>query len=192
MQSIAFKKKYLVTESIGASRLHESYLIIDPENRSALAEVVEEASIGQMIAKMFVDKAFLPVKLVMKSPDGDTMLEMSQPASFLNAAFTVRNADGRILCILRQKFSLLRPEIVVEDGQGHKIGLIEGGWKFRNFQFKDNNGNLLATIRHQYGGLAREIFTTADDYEVTMNTDASMSLISLAATICIDFIYHES
>ncbi len=192
MQNIAYKKKFLVTESIGATRLHESYLIIDPENQETIAEIVEEASTGQKIAKMFLDKAFLPVKLLMKSAEGATILEITQPAALFNPVFTVRNADGRILCIFKQRFSLIKPEIAVEDANGQKIGLIVGGWKFRNFQFKDNNHNVLATIRHQYGGLAREMFTTADDYEVTMNTDASMALITLAATICIDFLFHES
>lgn len=192
MQNIAYKKKYLVTESVGATRLHESYLIIDPETSATLAEVVEEATTTQKIAKMFLDKAFLPVKLIMKSADGDMILEMSQPASFFNSVFTVRNADGRILCIFKQKYSFIKPEILVEDGNGQKIGHIDGGWKFRNFEFKDNNHNVLATIRHQFGGFAREMFTTADDYEVTMNTDASMSFITLAAVICIDFFFHES
>ncbi|MEW6709748.1 MAG: phospholipid scramblase-related protein [Candidatus Riflebacteria bacterium] len=192
MQSIAYRKKYLVTESIGATKLHESYLVIDPETRETLAEIVEEASTGQKIAKMFLDKAFLPVKLAMRSADGHLIMEMSQPASLFSAAFTVRNADGRVLCSFRQKFSLIRPEIQVEDGQGKKIGRIDGGWKFRNFQFKDNNNNVLAKIGHKYGGFARELLTTADDYEVTMTADAEMALITLASVICIDFFYHES
>ncbi|MFZ5952156.1 MAG: phospholipid scramblase-related protein [Candidatus Rifleibacteriota bacterium] len=192
MRSIAYRKKYLVTESIGATKLYESYLVIDPETRETLAEIVEEASTGHKIAKVFLDKAFLPVKLVMRSADGHTIMEMSQPASLFSAAFTVRNADGRVLCVFKQKFSLIKPEILVEDGQGQKIGRIEGGWKFRNFQFKDNNNNVLATIGHQYGGFARELLTTADDYEVTMSADAEMALITLASVICIDFFYHES
>ncbi len=191
MQNIAFKKKYLVSESVGATRLHESYLIIDPENMTTLAEVIEEATLTQKLAKMFLDKAFLPVKLVMKTGDGDKLLEISQPASLLRSEFTIRHADGRVLAVLKQKCCCFKPQISVTDGNGQPIGQIEGGWKFRNFAFKDNNGNPLATIRHQYGGLAREMFTTADDYEVTMCADASMSLITLASVICIDFIYHE-
>lgn len=192
MKNIAYRKKYLVKEDVGATRLHESYLIIDPEDNSTLAEVVEEATTGQKIAKMFLDKAFLPVKLNMRSADDDLLLEITSPASFLRSVFTVRNSDGKILCVLKQKFSLIKPEIVVEDGNGQRLGKIEGGWKFRRFSFVDNNGNLLAKIKHQFAGIAKELFTTADDYEVIINSDASMSLITLAAAICIDFVYHES
>lgn len=192
MKNIAYRKKYLVKESVGATSLHESYVVIDPLENSTLAEVTEEATFGQKIAKLFVDKALLSAKLVMKSLDGDLLLEISQPASIFHPLFTVKNPDGHILCTFKQKFSLFQPRIVIEDGKGQSLGKIEGDWKLRNFQLKDNNQNVMATIRHQFSGLAKELLTSADDYEITMNSDASMSLIALAATVCIDFMFHES
>jgi uncharacterized protein YxjI len=192
MKSIALKKKYLIKESVSPASLHESYMILDPDNNALLAEVVEEATFKQKFAKLFVDKGFLPVKLVMRNDEGDQLLEISSPASFVKSVFTVKNSDGRILCVLRQKCSLIKPEILVEDGNGQLLGKIEGGWKFRNFKFIDMNQNEIATIRHLFAGITQELFTTADDYEVHINSDASMSLITLAAVICIDFMYHES
>lgn len=191
MPSIAFKKKYFVREAVGATSLNESYLITDPETGCGLAVVEEVTTTGQKIAKAFLDKSLLPVTLSMKTCEGNKILEMHQPASLFRSVFTVRNADGKILCLFKQKFSLLRPGIVVEDERGQRLGIIEGGLRFRNFQFKDNNGNPVATIRHVYGGLAKELLTTADDYEVDVHADSSMTLISLSAAICIDFMFHE-
>ena len=192
MKNIAYRKKYLVREAVGVASLDEAYKIVDPEDNTVMAEVKEESNLKQKIAKLFFDKAFLPTKLVMHSPEGGKLFEINQPASLFKSTFTVKNSDNRVLCVLRQKLSLLNPQILVEDGNGQLLGKIKGGWKFKTFQFIDNNQNVLATIRHRITGLAKELFTTADDFEVEMNSDASMALITLASVICIDFMYHES
>lgn len=192
MTTIAFRKKYAISEEVGAASLNEFFKIADPESGETLAVVEEQATTAQMIAKAFLDKAFLPVKLVMKNPAGGKILEISQPSSFLRSVFTVKNADQKTLCVFKQRFSFFRPGIDVIDGNGQKLGSLDGNLRFRSFQFKDNNGNVLATINHQYAGIARELFTTADDYEIDIHADSSMTLISLAAVICIDFIYHEN
>lgn len=192
MTTIAFKKKYLVSEAVGATSLNESYLIADPETGKSIAVVEEQTTTTQMIAKAFFDKALLPVKLCMKTPDDKLVLEIHQPASFFKSVFTVTSADGKILCRFKQRISLFHPGVDVEDEKGLKLGSIEGNWKFKNFQFKDTNGNAIASIRQLFMGFAREFFTTADDYEVDIHGDSSMTLISLAAVICIDFLFHES
>lgn len=191
MASIVMKKKYFVRELIGATNVGEYYLIVDPENDHGIAAVEEQAELSQIIARAFLDKAFLPATLVMKNVEGAEILKISKPASILPASFTVTAADGKVLCVIKNQLSLFRPSIVVEDGNGQRLGVIEGCWKFRLFQFRDNNGNAIATVRHLYGGIARELLTTADDYEVDIHSDSSMNLISLAATICIDFTFHE-
>jgi uncharacterized protein YxjI len=185
------KHKYIVKELVGATKLCESYMIFDPQNGSLLGSIEEETTTAQAIARAFLDKAFLPVKLVMRDPQGGPVLEITRPAALACSAFTVRGSDNKVLGRLRQTFSFMHPSIVVEDGSGQRLGTISGGWHFRNFQFKDNNGNPIATIRHKAEGLLRELLTTADTYELDIHTDTSMSLISLAATACIDFIYHE-
>lgn len=192
MASIPMKKKYFVRELVGATSVGEYYLIADPENDRGLAMVEEQTPLSQVVARAFLDKAFLPATLVMKNVEGAEVLKITKPASLLKSVFTVHNADGRVLCVFKHCVSLFRPVVSVEDGNGQSLGSIEGCWKFRLFQFRDNNGNSLASIRHLYGGIARELLTTADDYEVDIHSDSSMNLISLAATICIDFMFHES
>lgn len=192
MTTIAFRKKYAISEEVGATSLNEFFKIADPENGETLAVVEEQCTTGQMIAKAFLDKAFLPVKLLMKTPAGEKILEITQPASFMCSVFTVKNADDKVLCVFKQRMSIFKPGIDVIDGNGQKLGTLDGNWRFRSFQFKDNNANALASIRHQFAGLAKELFTTADDYELDIHGDSSMTLISLAAVICIDFIYHEN
>ncbi|EKD82146.1 MAG: scramblase family protein [uncultured bacterium] len=191
MAAITMKNKYIVKELVGATKLCESYMIFDPQNGNMLGSIDEESTMAHSIARAFLDKAFLPVKLTMRDPQGNAVLDISRPPALAKSIFTVRGADGKVLCLFKQRFSLMNPGVTVEDGNGQRLGVISGGWHFRNFQFKDNNGNPVATIRHKSEGLLKELLTSADTYEVDVHTDTSMSLISLAATVCIDFIYHE-
>ena len=191
MATIAMKHKYIVKELVGATRIGESYLIFDPQDNTVLGSIDEEASMAQSVARAFLDKAFLSIKLTLRDPQGEAVLDISRPAALTKSVFTVRGTDGKVLCLLKQRFSILNPGIVVEDGSGQQLGLINGGWRFKNFQFKDNNGKPVATIRHKSEGILKELLTSADTYEVDIHADTSMNLISLAATVCIDFIYHE-
>lgn len=194
MATIAYKRKYRIHEAIGAASLNESYMISDSENGCGLAAVEEVAGIGVKIAKAFIDKSVLPVHMEMTSSEGSTILDMYQPISFIKPTFTVKTSDGRILCVIRKNSYGLKPNIDVLDERDQIVGTITGDWRFNNFDFKDVGGRQIATIKHCFGGVIRELFTTADDYEVDMlaeTPDTSMAQVVLAAAIAIDIWYHE-
>ncbi|NCB45818.1 hypothetical protein EOM81_02270 [bacterium] len=193
MTSLAFKKKIMIQEAVGATSLNESYLVTDAETGCGMAVVEEHVTIAQKVAKMFIDKSLLPTSLTLKNCDGDKILDLYQPASFFRSAFTVRDANGKILCVFKQAFSLIKPLIYVEDEKGQIIGHIKSDWRFRNFVFTSGSGETISAIKHKFMGIAKHLLTSADDYEVEMsNTDENMLLISIAAAICIDFFYHEN
>jgi uncharacterized protein YxjI len=193
MATIAYKRKYHIHEEIGATSLSESYMISDSESGCGLAAVDEKAGIGIKIAKAFLDKSLLPVKLEMVSSEGTLILEMYQPISLIKPTFTVKTYEGRILCILKSN-SCFKPFIEVLDERNQIVGSISGDWRFNNFEFKDISGKFISKITHCYGGILRESLTTADDYEIEMlaeTPDSSMAMVALAATIAIDVWFHE-
>ena len=195
MNNLIYKKKLRVHEAVGATSLSESYQIKDCENGQVLASAQEVASVGVKFAKLFLDKGFLPLNIELCLPGGEKILEVERPASLMTSIlknkFWVRNADGKVLCIFEQNFSLLHSKITVSDEHGNQLGQINAGLRNRRFEFRDNNGNLISKIQHVVSSLAKELFTTADDYDIEMQGDSSMTLISLAAALCIDFIFHE-
>ena len=191
MTAFTCKKKFFIHEAIGATSLNEDYLVVD-EAGTGVAAFEEIVTTKQKIAKAFVDKVFLPINVIMKNDKGDKILEMNQPASLLSHCFTARDSEGKILCKISQNCSLCKPVIAVTDEKDQPIGTILGDWKCRNFTFEDTRGEKVSTISHKILDLAKHLFTTADDYEIEMEkTDDTLALISVAATICIDFLYHE-
>lgn len=195
MNSLIYKKKLRIHEAIGATSLSESYQIKDQETGKVLASANEVASLGIKFAKLFLDKGFLPLTIELCLPGGEKVLQIERPASLLTSIiknkFWVRNADGKILCIFEQNFSLLNSKITVTDEHGSLLGHLNAGLRNKRFDFRDNNGNLISKITHVTSSYAKELFTTADDYDIEMNGDSSMTLITLGAALCIDFIFHE-
>lgn len=191
MAVMPLKRKYRIEELVGALNLTDSYLIIDPDTKKTLGVVNEETTFKEMVGRLFLDKSLLSTRLVMYNANNEMVLEMCRPPSLLKARFIVKNYDGRVLCVFRQRFSLFKPGILVEDSQGRELGTIEGGWGFKNFRFKDANSNTIASLRHRFSGI-KDLLTTSDDYELSIIGDDSMTLVSLAAVICIDVLYHES
>ncbi len=194
MATIAYRRRYHIHEEIGATSINESYMISDPESGCGLAAVEEKTGIGTKIGKAFLDKTLLPVSLEMVSSEGSFILEMYQPVSIVKPTFTVKSSEGRILCVLKSNSCFLKPFIEVFDERNQVIGAISGNWHFNEFEFKDVGGKDIAKIKHCYGGFLREVFTTADDYDVEMlaeTPDSSLAMVTLAATIAIDVWFHE-
>ena len=194
MATIAYKRKYHIHEAIGATSVNESYMISDPESGCGLAAVDEITGIGAKIAKAFLDKSLLPVKLEMVSSEGSNILEMYQPVSLIKPTFTVKTSEGRILCILKSNSCFLKPFIEVFDERKQVVGSITGDWHFNNFEFKDVSGKDIAKITHCFGGFLREALTTADDYDIEMLVeapDSTLAMVTLSAAIAIDIWFHE-
>lgn len=194
MANIPFKRRYSIHEAIGATSINESYMISDPESGCGLAAVDEKVGLGKSVAKAFVDKVLLPVHMVMTSSEGTNILEMTQPVGILKPVFTVKNSEGRILCELKSNICSLKPNIEVLDERGQVVGRITGNLSRRDFDLVDMAGKPVAKIKHLIESVVRELFTTADDYDVEMLIDipdTTWASIALAATIAIDVWFHE-
>ncbi len=71
---------------------------------------------------------------------------------------------------------------------------MKGDWKGRNFRFLDPEGNEIGKISQQWAGWAREMFTSADRYIISLNEQpsAGKALLMLAAGLAIDTVFKES
>lgn len=184
-------KEYVVRESVGFTNLHESYDIWDAEEKARLASASEEADLALKIQKLFLDKAFLPALVKVHDMAGRLLLELEQPRSLIVSSLIARDAEGKTLGTFRQNLFSYGGALEVTGPDGLPLGAISGDWKCRQYIFADAGGKALATIDHLYGGLARELLTTADDYRVKLLGDQSLAPLVLAGTLAIDLVFHE-
>ena len=80
------------------------------------------------------------------------------------------------------------------DAQGSLICMLQGKWTSWDFRFIKGK-NELAKVSKKWAGLGKELFTTADNYMLTIDdsvaeNDAARILI-MAAVLCIDMVLKE-
>lgn len=194
MSEISLCRSYLIKEAIASTSFGEAYLIVDALSKRGIATVDEITTTAVKAAKLFFDKAFLPLHLEMRGANGKKILDIARPASLFGSVFTVYDSDSKVLCRFKQKLTFLSPLIRVEDANNQLIGLIRGDFRFKSFKFASTTGEVISTVTHYVDSIIKAAFTTADDYKIEMllEGDLHKTLITLAAAICIDFLYHEA
>ncbi|MBN2406369.1 MAG: hypothetical protein JXJ19_01620 [Elusimicrobia bacterium] len=124
------------------------------------------------------------------------MLMISRPLTFFGMSkVRVIDGSGRHIGTVKRVFPpFIRKRYLLFDGTGVPLAMIKGSliriWTFNIF---DMQGIQVAGIYKKWSGLAKEIFTDADNFVADMGNirdDAFRKLI-LAASIVIDFDFFE-
>ncbi|HOY66569.1 MAG TPA: phospholipid scramblase-related protein [Candidatus Ozemobacteraceae bacterium] len=192
MNGLFGKRVIGIHESVGAAELREAYLITDETGCTRLGSAVERASAGRKIAKAFFDKSWLPVTVDVTDETGKKLLELDAAGWRPYAKITVKNADGAVIGILHEAGCTFKPRLDVTDAAGAALGTCRGDLFGRVFSFTDATGAAIGRIEHLWGGAARELLTTADDYRVEVTGDQAHSPLVLAAALAVDLIWHEN
>jgi uncharacterized protein YxjI len=82
----------------------------------------------------------------------------------------------------------------LKDATGQAIGEVRAqNWRARDFEVADQNGQAVAQVTKKWRGLAREMFTDADLYTVTVQPHAPEPIRSLAvaASLAIDVVMKQ-
>lgn len=106
----------------------------------------------------------------------------------------VRDEQDRIIGGFKQKLFSIGGAFTVLDAPDRPICQLQGNWVGWNFRFLDGNREL-AHVTKEWGGLGKELLTTADDYILQISDDVpgndpTRPLI-LAAVVCIDMVLKE-
>jgi uncharacterized protein YxjI len=107
----------------------------------------------------------------------------------------VVDAAGTVLGTLKSKVFALGGGFFVEDANGGSYAEVKGDWKGWNFRLVASDGQELGVVTKQWAGLGKELFTSADNYMISlsesMGIDPSHSALLLAAGLAIDVVFKE-
>ena len=185
---------FLVREHVGFLKLHEAYDILSPDGK-LIAMAVERANALRKIAKLLVNKNMLPFNVEIVNPEEQVLVSIRRPFTICRSKVHVDDAGGAPLGYFRQRFLSLGGAFDVHDERDNHIAQLKGDWKGWNFKFMDANGQELGQVSRQWGGLAKELFTNADNYVVHIDRqkiqDVRHLQLLLAAAICIDMVLKE-
>ncbi len=179
----------VVNQKAKLIELNNEYAIFD-QNGTQIGAVRE---VGQSAAKKAVRlltkyDQFLTHKLQIVDMAGNVLLALTRPAKLIKSKVVVQNGAGQEIGAIVQQNAIGKIHFGLESG-GHAYGSINAeNWRAWNFNVQDHTGAEIARITKTWEGLAKTVFTTADNYVVQIHRPLDEPLRSLvvASGLAID------
>jgi len=195
LPSLLSRSTFFIREHVAFMKLTDAYDILDPVTGAQLGLAKEEPKAAWL--RLLINKRILPTTVVVYEADGKTVaLRIEKPFTFWRTRLSVYDGQGRFLGLLRTKFFSFKRELIVEDANTREVGGFSGKWMSWTRQLVDASGQVLGTMDKQWAGLAKEFFTSADNYQLTLAPAAAgqpdQVALLLAACLGYDLIYTEN
>ena len=188
----------VVNQKAKLIEINSEYAVYDGAGR----QVGAVRQVGQSMAKKVlrvvssVDQ-FMTHKLQVVDMSGNVLLALTRPAKIMKSRVLVNDGMGREMGAIVQQNMVgkinfaLEAEGTTSGGRGvpEVIGSINAeNWRAWNFSIKDHTGTEVARITKTWEGLAKTMFTTADNYVVQIHRPLEDPLRSLvvAAAVSVD------
>lgn len=185
---------YFIDEKVNFFKFENVYNIYDGEGKNVGA-VKQKLTTGQKMLRLLLKKPMLPFLLEIKDEIDQVEATISRGWTFWMSKITIADADGAKIGMITQKFKFFKPTFTISDKEDRTIATITGDWKAWNFVIKDNQEKEIGKISKKWAGLAQEMFTTADKYNVNLNaeiTNKEHKMAILASAITVDMVLKES
>jgi uncharacterized protein YxjI len=195
MNSVLNQNIFFVKEHVGMFKASNSYDILNPETKELLMTCREE-NLG-IFTKLFrfTDyKRMTPFDIEVKTASGATVLSVKRGISIFISTVEVFDENHMLVGKFKQKFFSIGGKFDVLDANENVLCTLKGKWTSWDFTFA-NNTTEYATVTKKWAGIGKELFTTADNYVLTINEstpkDSSLRTLILAAVMCIDMVLKE-
>ena len=190
MSELLERDKLVFNQKAKLIELNAEFAIRDTDGNQVGAIKQEGQSTAKKVMRAFTKlDQFMTHTLSVYDAGGAKVVELTRPAKFLKSTVVVRDASGAEAGKIVQKNAIGKIRFSLEDAQGNGIGSINAeNWRAWNFSIKDAAGTEVARITKTWEGLAKTLFTTADDYllEVSGAPDLTLRRLILASAAGVD------
>ena len=179
----------VVNQKAKLIEINNEYAIYD-QNARQIAAVREVGQSNLKKAARFLTSLdqYMTHKLQIVDMSGTPLLALTRPAKFVKSRIVVEDPAGREIGQIVQQNAIGKIRFGLESG-GHSYGMIQGeNWRAWNFAIKDHTDTEVARITKTWEGLAKTMFTTADNYVVQIHRPLEDPLRTLvvAAALSVD------
>ncbi len=185
---------YFVDEKVNFFRFENLYQIYDG-NGENIGVIKQKLSVVQKLLRLLLNKNMLPFLLEIRNTNDEVEATISRGWTFFMSKIVIADANGETTGIIKQKFKFFTPTFKIYNASEDLLAEISGDWKAWNFTIVDEFGAQIGTITKKWAGAMKEIFTTADKYNVNIeesykNQENKKAILSAAITI--DMVLKES
>ena len=195
MKSTFFESNsYFIDEKVNLLKFENCYQIYNDQGEN-IGSIKQKLSVGQKLLTLLIGKAMLPFLLEIKNSDDQLEASISRGWTFFMSKIIIKNAQGDIIGSIKQKFKLFKPTFTIFNSSEELIAEIKGDWKAWNFTITDASANQIGSISKKWAGALKEIFTSADKYNVNIDDNYSNmenKIAILSGAITIDMVLKES
>jgi len=148
-----------------------------------------------------------PFDMIIKDNYDREVIHLNRPLACNSCFFPcclqsieVSSPPGTVIGTVEQEWSMCIPQFVIRDHNGDVVLRIEGPFLTFSFcgdvEFKvltPDGSNEVGMISKQWSGLAREVFTDADNFGISfpVDLDVRIKAVLLGACFLIDFMFFE-
>lgn len=193
------RQSYFIREHVGLMKLSDTYDILDPETKEPLGIAKEKPGTLMHILRLFIHKRNLPTKVFVyegTDPDDEEQMLFSirKGGMIFRTKVNICNPEGEVVGWLKSKMFSLGGAFRVFDAEGNEVAVVKGDWKGWNFRFLDPHKNELGKITKKWAGIGKELFTSADNYIISLNETPSpgKAILLLAAGLAVDTVFKEA
>lgn len=179
----------VVNQKAKLIELTNEYKVMD-QNGNVIGSVDEVGQSTLKKALRFVSSLdqFMTHRLEIRDAYGQPQLVLTRPAKIMKSRVIVTRPDGSAVGEIAQKNMIGKINFAL-NVDGRQIGAIKAeNWRAWNFAIVDHADNEVARITKTWEGLAKTMFTTADNYVLQIHYQLPEPLLSLvvAAALTVD------
>ncbi len=186
---------FLIKEHTGIFKAANNYDVFDAASGAKLIEC-REPNLG-FFTKLFrfTDyKRMTPFEVVLTDTDGRRVLTVRRGVSLFLSKVEVLDGSGRLVGGFKQKLFSIGGAFRVLDARDNEVCVLKGKWTSWEFKFLRGEKEL-AVVSKKWNGLGRELFTSADNYVLSIGdrvpADDDVRILIMAAVMCIDMVLKE-
>ncbi|MFE1339308.1 MULTISPECIES: phospholipid scramblase-related protein [unclassified Streptomyces] len=170
----------VVNQKAKLIELTNEYKVMDQHGREIGAVVqVGQSMLRKIVRFLYSIDQFMKVKLEIRDAYGQPVLLLTRPGKIFKSRVIVERPDGTPVGEIVQQnvFGKINFAMMVN---GQQVGAIKAeNWRAWNFAIVDHADNEVARITKTWEGLAKTMFTTADNYVLQIHYQLPDPLLSL-------------
>jgi uncharacterized protein YxjI len=129
-----------------------------------------------------------------RTPDGRPVVRVTRGITIFLSKVRVYDHKDEEIGGFRQKLWSIGGKFDVLDREGQAVCSLKGKWTGWEFAFM-RDGQELARVTKKWSGLGKELFTTADNYMLSISPEvppnSTIRRLILAAVMCVDMVLKE-
>jgi uncharacterized protein YxjI len=170
--------------------LTNEYKIRDPQGTD-IGVIRQEGQSAMKKLARFVSSLdqFMTHTLSAYDVDGTKVLELVRPRKIVKSTVRVLDGGGIPVGEIRQQNVFGKIRFGLHDTAGNKVGEIRAeNWRAWDFAIVDGAENEVGRITKTWEGLAKTVFTTADDYllDISPGLSGPLRLLAFASAVGVD------